>query len=129
MELEFQGRFLKMPEPLSEEQRMVNRALNNGEDSPQEVEYEYSPIVFDIFDTRMYNQTDPEHTTVFLKDGEVLVLKVAYKMYKYVMEFFSGRMVRAIEEFGFQEMLIEKTKQINEIVEKLKAKDIESAQG
>lgn len=121
MIIEFKGRFYKEPEPISEEQKTVNRVLGIEEEVSKEVEYIYRPITFDLEMITRFNQSDDLHTTVVLGDGDVIVVATPFRTFKYMYEFLTGRLVRSVEDFGFQEMLIEKSEQLSELLDKIKS--------
>lgn len=112
--------FLQRFNDESHEEDVLERLGIKSDKSDKEPKYIYSPTVFSLDHVIDYNKLDELHTTVYLVEGRIKVVKTNFRMFKYMLEFFTGRMVRSIEDFGFEEMIAEKAEQIEAVLSKLK---------
>ena len=117
LEFEFQ---LKRKEPInkSEEQRKVDRILN-PESIVDENDYRtfYTPIIIDIDEMHPVLEDDAEHTALFDRHtGEIYIIKCKYRHFRYVRELLTGKLVRSLNDFAIDDLVLDKIEKINQVI-------------
>src|SRR5690349_15711409 len=111
MKKEFLTRWSKFTNPnegISKEEKQLKRLLD-GEDEDQgvmfmpQIEYEYTKMFLDLEDIKAVNEYDKEHSVIRTFSGDVYTVKGSYRVVKYMYEFFTGTMVKNIDNFQFEE--------------------------
>lgn len=129
MKIEFQAKWIKIKEEkdtMSAEDRKIQRLLGN-DDEPEAggitVEYEYEPVVIDLYDIKTFNRSDKDHVTLRMDTGDVFNIKCKWRIFKFMYEQVTGRILRNINDFKFEEELVEKADIVNEVLNRLKIEE------
>lgn len=121
-DIEFSARFPRMRElqGKTKEDRDLHRLIHGEEDGDDEIEfeieYEYAPIVLNTDEIKFYFKYDKVHTTIKLYDGDAFVVKCKFNIFKVLMESLTGKVVRKLSDFKFEERLGAKATEIEKIL-------------
>lgn len=122
MEIEVLVRWsrLKAPEleKIDEETaQLIRLGLKDEPNQEREVtvEHEYGLMTLNLEDISMFNQLDKEHTVIRTPEG-IFNIKCTYRNLKYIKEFFSGKLIRNVSDFGVDQHLLAKTAKVNKIM-------------